>query len=87
MDFFIKAKDGAIPCLVTIDEDNGKYMLRNSDTSGEVFQTKEQLLQWIESEWYPEFFEDESAYQQLLTIIRGNIEDLEDFEGNESIDV
>ncbi|RXJ04072.1 hypothetical protein DS745_01405 [Anaerobacillus alkaliphilus] len=76
MEFIIKAKDGAIPCLVTIDEDNGKYMLRNSDTSGEVFQNKEQLIQWIESEWYPEFFEDEDAYSQLLTMIRGNFDEI-----------
>lgn len=76
MEFVIKAKDSAIPCSVTIDEDNGRYMLRNADTSGEVFQNKDELIQWIETEWDSHFFEDEEAYSQLLTMIKGNFEDL-----------
>ncbi|MCT8138168.1 hypothetical protein H1D32_10625 [Anaerobacillus sp. CMMVII] len=75
MEYVIKAKDSAIPCLVTIDEDNGRYMLRNADTSGEVFQNKEQLIQWIETQWYPKFFEDEEAYSDLLAMIKGNFDD------------
>ncbi|QOY35707.1 hypothetical protein AWH56_024085 [Anaerobacillus isosaccharinicus] len=75
MEFVIKAKDSAIPCSVTIDEDNGKYMLRKADTSGEVFQDKNQLIQWIETEWNPNLFEDEEAYSDLLIMIKGNIDE------------
>lgn len=74
MEFAIKAKDSAIPCLVTIDEDNGRYMLRKADTSGEVFQDKNQLIQWIETEWNPLLFEDEDAYSELLAMIKGDFE-------------
>ena len=75
MEFIIKAKDSAIPCAVTIDEDNGKYMLRKADTSGEVFQDKNQLIKWIETEWNPNLFEDEEAYSDLLIMIKGNIDE------------
>lgn len=71
MEFVIKAKDSALPCIVTIDEDNGRYMLRNIDTSGEVFSNKEHLLNWIQNEWHAELFEDESAYYDLLEMVKG----------------
>ncbi|MFC0273040.1 hypothetical protein ACFFIX_16565 [Metabacillus herbersteinensis] len=44
MEFSIKSKDNVYPCEVTIDEDNGRYMIRNTDSSGEIFNTPEELV-------------------------------------------
>ena len=66
VEFEIKAKDGAYPCEVTIDEDNGRYMLRNADTSGEVFHDKTELVAWVKNNWDQNQFEDPERYQQLL---------------------
>ncbi|OIJ13442.1 hypothetical protein BKP37_10750 [Anaerobacillus alkalilacustris] len=75
MEFIIKAKESAIPCAVTIDEDNGRYMIRNVDTSGQVFQNKDELLKWIEEEWNSSTFEDEKAYDELLDMIKNNFDE------------
>lgn len=75
MEFIIKAKESAIPCAVTIDEDNGRYMIRNVNTSGQVFQNKDELLKWIEEEWNSNTFEDEKAYDELLDMIKNNFDE------------
>ncbi|MCT2536458.1 hypothetical protein NC661_03635 [Aquibacillus koreensis] len=66
MEFEIQAKDGALPCEVIIDEDNGRYMLRDADTTGEVFNDPYQLKAWIEANWHAGRFEDPDQFQQLL---------------------
>lgn len=66
MEFDIKAKDGFIPCEVTVDPDNGRYMIRKSDTSGEVFQNVTDLKEWIAQNWNVNEFEDPSQFTQLL---------------------
>lgn len=74
MEYIIKSKESAIPCSVTIDEDNGKYMIRNADTTGEVFGNKNELLTWIEKNWHPHSFENEMAYYELLSMIKHETE-------------
>lgn len=66
MEFEIKSAGGAIPCLVTADADNGRYMIRKEDTSGEVFNSQEELMQWIDINWSEEMFEDQSQYRRML---------------------
>ncbi|MRH41538.1 hypothetical protein GH741_02480 [Aquibacillus halophilus] len=66
MEFEIKAKDGAFACEVIIDEDNGRYMLRNADTTGEFFNDPVQLKEWIKNNWHANRFEDPNKYQQLM---------------------
>ncbi len=66
MEFEIKAKDGAWPCEVIIDEDNGRYMLRNADTTGEFFNNPEDLKNWVQSNWLENRFEDPAQYHELL---------------------
>jgi hypothetical protein len=66
MEYDIKAKDCAFPCEVTIDPDNGRYMIRKSDTSGEVFQNVNDLKEWISQNWNVNEFEDPSQFTQLL---------------------
>lgn len=67
MEYQIKAKDGAFPCEVTIDEDNGRYMVRKSDTSGEVFHNKEELIDWVKNNWESSQFESPGAFQHLMS--------------------
>lgn len=69
MEFNIKAKDSAIPCEITVDPDNGKYMIRKSDTSGEVFQNVSQLKKWIEDNWNENEFEDPTKFTELLNTL------------------
>ncbi|YCA44807.1 hypothetical protein M1E11_06395 [Bacillus sp. JZ8] len=44
MEFTLKSKESAIPCLVTLDDENDHYMVRKEDTSGEVFNSPSQLI-------------------------------------------
>ncbi|WP_096188729.1 hypothetical protein [Evansella halocellulosilytica] len=66
MDYLIQAKDGAIPCEVTIDDDNGVYTIRKSDTSGEVFNDAEQLIEWVHKNWSPDLFTSEEEFEKLI---------------------
>ncbi len=47
MEFSLCSLDCALPVEVTLDEDNGRYMIRKSDSSGEFFNTPQELIQWI----------------------------------------
>lgn len=38
MNVEIMSKNGALPCEVTMDDDNGIFTIRHDDTSGEVFE-------------------------------------------------
>ncbi len=66
MEYSLLAYDGAFPCEVTIDEDNGRYMIRKADTSGEVFNGALELIQWVKTNWKPEDFRNPSEYQEFL---------------------
>lgn len=49
MEFSLSSFDGALPVEVIIDEDNGRYMIRKSDSSGEFFNTPDELIQWVKN--------------------------------------
>ncbi|WP_027409697.1 hypothetical protein [Anoxybacteroides tepidamans] len=70
MEYFLQAKDGAFPCEVTIDEDNGRYMIRKADTSGEVFNTPEELVRWILANWNKDAFHDQDQFEQMINEIQ-----------------
>jgi hypothetical protein len=70
MEFSLYAKDGAFPCEVTLDDANGRYMIRKSDTSGEVFPSPEALIQWVETHWDPQQFHQPNEFQQLMNQLR-----------------
>ncbi|RSK29440.1 hypothetical protein EJF36_17935 [Bacillus sp. HMF5848] len=70
MEFSLNCKNAAYPCEVTLDEDNGRYMIRNADTSGEVFNTKEELLTWLSESWDEADFENPKEYQQMMEKIQ-----------------
>ncbi|WP_110112258.1 hypothetical protein [Bacillus sp. CGMCC 1.16541] len=66
MEFSLQSLDGAFPCEITVDEDNGRFMLRKADTSGEVFNTMEELIQWMEQNWHAEQFTDPQQYNEMM---------------------
>ncbi|WP_078550581.1 hypothetical protein [Litchfieldia alkalitelluris] len=66
MEYSLLSNDGAFPCEVTIDEDNGRYMIRKADTSGEVFNRPDELLQWVRTNWKPEDFRNPTEYSSFL---------------------
>jgi hypothetical protein len=66
LEFYLKSKDNAYPCIVTIDEDNGRYTIRKSDSSGEYFNSPKELVAWIMENWHPEDFLDRQEYESML---------------------
>ena len=70
MEFFLKAKDNVYPCIVTIDEDNGRYMIRKSDSSGEVFNSPRELVSWILENWGADDFLDKVEFDSMLEEIQ-----------------
>ena len=66
MEFSLKSKDNVYPCEVTIDEDNGRFMIRNSDSTGEVFISPEELVVWIIENWESSDFESEQDFGIMM---------------------
>jgi hypothetical protein len=66
MEFSLCSLDCAMPVEVTLDEDNGRYMIRKSDSSGEFFNTPYELIHWVKSNFSPEEFCDPAEFQQML---------------------
>ena len=66
MEFSLKCKENVFPCEVTIDEDNGRYMLRKADSSDEFFNTPHDLAKWVFNNWKSEDFDEQDSFQQML---------------------
>lgn len=66
MEFSLSAYDGALPIEVTLDDDNGRYTIRKSDTSGEYFNTPQELIVWVEQNFSAEQFCDRNEFQQMM---------------------
>ncbi|MGE6755797.1 hypothetical protein ACQKFO_20580 [Rossellomorea sp. NPDC071047] len=70
MEFEIMTKESEIPCLVVADEDNGRYLIRKADTSGEVFNSQEELVRWIEANWSKEQVVNSYEFVKMLEMLR-----------------
>lgn len=70
MEFLLRTKDNAYPCVVTIDEDNGRYTIRKSDSSGEVFNSPKELVAWILGNWRSDDFLNKEEFEEMLEEIR-----------------
>ncbi|MBV7507745.1 hypothetical protein KW850_21175 [Bacillus sp. sid0103] len=70
MEFSLRSKDNAYPCEVTIDEDNGRYTIRKSDSSGEYFNSAKELVVWILENWHSEDFLDRVEFESMLSQIK-----------------
>lgn len=66
MEFSLCSLDSALPVEVTLDEDNGRYMIRKSDTSGEYFNSANELIQWVKANFTAEEFCDPKEYHGMI---------------------
>ncbi|SFS76154.1 hypothetical protein [Marininema halotolerans] len=69
MEFSLMSKKGAYPCEVRADEDQTQFWIRNADTTGEFFNTKYELLQWIRTHWHRNEFIQPEEYDQLVSAL------------------
>lgn len=67
MEFSLFSFDGALPVEITIDEDNGRYMIRKSDSSGEFFNTPNELIQWIKAHLHEDEFCHPKEFHGMLS--------------------
>ncbi|MGG3915153.1 hypothetical protein [Rossellomorea vietnamensis] len=70
MEFEIMTVESEIPCLVVADEDNGRFMIRKADTSGEVFDSQEALVHWIEANWSKDKVVNTYDFVKMLEMLR-----------------
>jgi len=66
MEFSLNSYDGALPVEVTVDEDNGRYMIRKSDTSGEFFNSPVEMVKWIRANFHPDDFCIPAEFTQMM---------------------
>jgi hypothetical protein len=66
MEFSLNSFYGALPVEVTLDEDNGRYMIRKSDTSGEFFNSPMEMVKWIRDNLKPEDFCIPSEFTRMM---------------------
>ena len=70
MEFEIMTVESEVPCLVVADEDNGRFMIRKADTSGEVFNSQEELVHWIEANWSKDKVVNTYDFVKMLEMLR-----------------
>ncbi|WP_078379588.1 hypothetical protein [Sutcliffiella halmapala] len=70
MEYQLKCKESAYPCEVTIDEDNNRFTIRKADSSGEFFNSPEELVYWILENWDSSDFNDEGEFQEMVKEIQ-----------------
>lgn len=66
MEFSLNSFDGALPVEVTVDEDNGRYMIRKSDTSGEYFNSAGEMVEWIRANLRADDFCTPAEFTQMM---------------------
>ncbi|NMD72808.1 hypothetical protein HHO41_21535 [Bacillus sp. DNRA2] len=66
MEFSLCSLDSALPVEITIDEDNGRFMIRKSDMSGEVFNSPRELIEWVKSNFREDEFCDSSEFKGMM---------------------
>jgi hypothetical protein len=66
MEFSLNSVHSYSPVEVTVDDDNGRYMIRNADTSGEVFNTSNELISWIKQNWQSNEFCTPQEFETML---------------------
>lgn len=70
MEYLLKCRGNAFPCEVTIDEDNGRYMIKKADSSGEVFNSSTEVVHWILDNWEIDDFYDQPQFEDMLRELR-----------------
>ncbi|SDM55572.1 hypothetical protein SAMN04488137_0733 [Fictibacillus solisalsi] len=75
MEYSLYKKDGAFPCDVTIDVDNNIYTVRDSDTTGQIFQSAPEVASWIKQNWAPDQFEKPDDYYDLVNTLESSLQE------------
>lgn len=70
MEFVLSCKGNAYPCEVMIDDDNGRYLVKKADSSGEFFNTPSELASWVLENWKPEQFNDQQQFSKMIDEIK-----------------
>lgn len=70
MEYLLRCRGNAFPCEVTIDEDNGRYMIKKADSSGEVFNSSTEVVHWILDNWEIDDFYDQPQFEDMLRELR-----------------
>lgn len=66
MEFTLCSFESALPCEVTVDEDNGRYMIKKADSSGEVFNNADDLIKWVHENWSSEEFCNPIEFTEMI---------------------
>ncbi len=66
LEFSLCSLDSALPVEITIDEDNGRFMIRKSDTSGEVFNSPRELIEWVKKNLREDEFCDSREFKGMM---------------------
>lgn len=71
MEFSLFSLDGALPVEVTLDEDNGRFMIKKSDSSGEFFNSPMELIEWVKVNLRAEEFCNSQEFQGMMNVLEG----------------
>lgn len=71
MEFSLFSLDGALPVEVTLDEDNGRFMIRKSDSSGVFFNSPSELIEWVKINFREEEFCNSYEFQGMMNVLDG----------------
>jgi bifunctional DNA-binding transcriptional regulator/antitoxin component of YhaV-PrlF toxin-antitoxin module len=66
MEYSLDTIHSRSPVEVTVDDDNGRYMIRKADTSGEVFNSSTELTSWIKENWVANDFCQPHEFDSML---------------------
>lgn len=69
LEFSLCSLDSALPVEITIDEDNGRFMIRKSDTSGEVFNSPRELIEWVKTNLREDEFCDIREFNGMMKML------------------
>ena len=69
MEFSLCSLDSALPVEITLDEDNGRFMIRKSDTSGEVFNSPKELIEWVKTNFTVDEFCDDREFKGMMKVL------------------
>lgn len=66
MEFTLCSFESALPCEVTLDDDNGRYMIRKADSSGVVFNNADDLIKWVNENWRSDEFCNPIEFTEMI---------------------
>ncbi|MCM3719243.1 hypothetical protein [Fictibacillus phosphorivorans] len=75
MEYSLYKKDGKFPCDVTVDYENMVFTVRDSDTTGEVFNSASEVAEWIKQHWSVDQFQKPDDYYDLMKHLESSLQE------------